>query len=553
MIRGTFLLVILLPFIVACRSGDTRHEGVERTPMRELFPPLKKGDPIPDPSAAPAIEPQVPAPAAAKPPEATRWPVTIASANVTFQVYEPVLDAMRDDQLTFHSLVLARAVGQKPVPGSVLMTAKTEGDAADGAVALRELQVTDVAFQSQALKAWDTVLRRALPENIHSVQRSRLESAKSVLEARERAAATAVVAVPRIIISQKPAVLVYIDGEPRYAPLRSGSLTHVVNTRALLLKSSSGTLYLHLYDGWVSAASLQGPWVIASAPPGAAKLEQAARDTKRVDLLLGKPDPKGRGASLKKGALPEIIVSTTPTALVVIDGAPTFTPIAGTSFQYATNTSAHLFRDLDTKSLYVRAGGHWFRAGAVAGPWEYVPAQKLSAAFSTIPDDSPKRGVKRALAADIESQTGTPATAPAVVAAEVKTARLSVTMDGDPVLQPIAGTQLNFVANASLPIIQVDINNWYVVQNGVWFHGSTATGPWTVTDAIPAEISAIPPTSPIYSAIHSHVLWSSSDVIYYGYPGAGSLAAEGGAIGVEDQGSDYQYTPPSGLYWSWVY
>src|SRR5215218_5064680 len=45
MIRAAFVLVILLPLIVACRSGDTRHEGIARAPMRELFPPLKKGDP----------------------------------------------------------------------------------------------------------------------------------------------------------------------------------------------------------------------------------------------------------------------------------------------------------------------------------------------------------------------------------------------------------------------------------------------------------------------------------------------------------------------------
>ena len=555
MIRSTYLLAVLLPLMAACGSSGPKQEAAKRAPMRDLFPPVARGDPIPDPSAPPKTESPAPPQEAATPPvEATGWPVTVASGNVTFQIHQPVLDAWRDNQLTFHSLVVGAAGGQKQMPGAALMTAKINDDRSAGTIVLRDLQVTDVRFPDQAMTAaWTPLLRKVLPENIKSVQRSRLESGKSAIQARERAAATATVAVPRIIISQKPAVLAYIDGEPRYVPLRTGNLTRVVNTRVLLLRNPSGTSYLHLYDGWVSASSLQGPWVVASPPAGAAKLEQAARDAGSVNLLLGKSDAKGRSASLKNGALPAIIVSTTPAALVVLDGAPTFTPIPGTSLQYATNTSAHLFRDTKTKSLYVRAGGHWFRAGAAAGPWEYVPAANLSAAFAAIPNDSPKRGVKSALAAAIDPQSAAGAAAPSVVAVDKKTARLSVTMDGDPVLQPIAGTQLNLVANASVPIIQVDIDNWYAIQNGVWFHGSTVTGPWTATDTIPAEISAVPPSSPIYSAIHSHVLSSSTDVIYYGYPGPGSHVGGGGAIGVEDQGADYQYTPPSGLYWGWTY
>jgi hypothetical protein len=70
---------------------------------------------------------------------------------------------------------------------------------------------------------------------------------------------------------------------------------------------------------------------------------------------------------------------------------------------------------------------------------------------------------------------------------------------------------------------------------------------------VPPQIYAIPPTSPIYHAVHSRVISSSTDVVYYGYPTAGSLGPEGGAIGVEEQGSDYQYTPPSNLYWGWYY
>jgi hypothetical protein len=126
-------------------------------------------------------------------------------------------------------------------------------------------------------------------------------------------------------------------------------------------------------------------------------------------------------------------------------------------------------------------------------------------------------------------------------------------MSGDPVMEPIRGTQLNYVANASVPIIQVDINNSYAVQDGVWFHAADVSGPWTVTSDVPPQIYAIPPTVPIYHAIHSRVISSSTDVVYFGYPTVDSVAGEGGAIGTEDQGSDCQYTPPSGMNWGWYY
>jgi hypothetical protein len=175
----------------------------------------------------------------------------------------------------------------------------------------------------------------------------------------------------------------------------------------------------------------------------------------------------------------------------------------------------------------------------------------LWAAFA-IPDFSPKRSVKASLAQALVPAP-VPTGAQTIVAADRRYAKLSFTMSGDPVLKPIRGTELNYVANASVPIIQVDIDNWYAVQEGVWFHAPHVSGVWTVTSDVPPQIYAIPPTVPIYHAIHSRVISSSSDVIYYGYPTADSVASQGGAIGVEDQGADYQYTPPSGLSWGWNY
>ena len=432
------------------------------------------------------------------------------------------------------------------------MRAVAEVDSAAGVASLVDTEVLGVSFPAgaDATQAWQEFLRFAVPPKVKTVPLATLESGRTTAQTRQRAAAATAVTAPRIIVSERPAVLVYIDGDPRYVPLKGTDLVGVVNTRVLLLTDPAGTYYLHLYNGWVQAASFDGPWQIALVPPDTQALEQAARDSGRVNFLPGKPDANGGSPILSVGHLPDIIVATQPTALIVLDGPPRYASVAGTTLQYATNTSAHLFRDAASGEVYVRIGGFWFRAADINGSWVHVPAASLPAAFSAIPNDSPKRALKASISA---AQTPTAGNDLYVVAADPGTATLSMEMNGDPVLEPIRGTELNYVANASVPVIQIDINNWYAVQDGIWFYSIEATGPWTVTSRIPPEIYAIPPDVPIYNAIHSRAISSSTDVTYYGYPGIDSLASQGGAIGIEDQGADYQYTPPSGMYWGWSY
>jgi hypothetical protein len=417
---------------------------------------------------------------------------------------------------------------------------------------LVDTEVLGVSFPAAADKtqAWHEFLRFAVPPKIKTLPLATLESGQKIAQARKQAAAAAEVPVPRIIVSNRPAVLAYIDGNPRFVPFKGTNLMGVLNTRVLLLKDSQGNYYLHVYNAWVRAPSLDGPWEMSPVPVDTRGLEQAARETGRVNLLLGNADAEGRRPVLNAERLPDIIVATQPTALIVVDGAPRYTGIAGTTLQYAVNTTAHLFRDTASGDVYVRVDGHWYRAPDINGPWWHVPVASLPAGFSSIPDNSPKRAVKTSIAG---AQMPTSGGDMNVVAADPKTATLDLNMAGDAVLEPIRGTQLNYVANASVPVIQVDINNWYAVQNGIWFYSTEVTGPWTVTSRIPPEIYAIPPTVPIYRAIHSRVMSTSTDVTYFGYPGTGAWASEGGAIGVEDQGDDYQYTPPSGTAWGWFY
>ena len=532
------LLAVCTALLCACAGTNAQKNRVGAEPVHEL-PMQQTGAP----SAAPAPQSTSPATKAAAdvpargPSKPSDWPLLLTSEGTTFSVHQPVVDNLTDGILTGRAVVVAQPQPPaQPVHGSVTIKALAEVDSASGIASLVDTEVLGVSFPDNVdqTQAWHEFLRFAVPPKITSLPAAAVESGRSIAQARQSAAATEITA-PRIIVSERPALLIYIDGNPRYVPVKGTTFMGVLNTRVLLLKDSAETYYLHLYDGWVSAPSLNGPWTIASNRPEMSELEQAARASGRVNLLRGRPDSAGNRPMLGAAPLPDILVALQPTALIVLDGPPRYAPVSGTSLVYAVNTSARLFGDAASGYAYVQVDRSWFRAPYLSGPWSHVPQASLPSDFSAIPGAVPSAGDSN------------------IVAADRRTATLRVSLAGDPVLKPIRGTQLNYVANASVPVIQIDINNWYAVQNGVWFYATEATGPWTVTDRVPPEIYSIPPGVPIYHAIHSRVMASSSDVTYYGYPGAGSHVGGGGAIGVEDEGSDYQYTPPSGMYWGWVF
>ena len=107
-------------------------------------------------------------------------------------------------------------------------------------------------------------------------------------------------------------------------------------------------------------------------------------------------------------------------------------------------------------------------------------------------------------------------TIPTTTKIERQAAKLRVTIDGTPEIRPIKGTQLNYVYNASLPIIEVDSEHWYACQDGVWFVGPASTGPWAVSDWCRHK-HAIPPSSPLYYVTYARVYSSDNRFVYVGY------------------------------------
>ncbi len=196
---------------------------------------------------------------------------------------------------------------------------------------------------------------------------------------------------PRLLFADRPAILVLIDGDPVYRPIRGTDLERIVNTKPFIVRDTAGIHYMKVFDGWMESYGFRGMWSVAGVPPPGAK--QALRRTaaaQTVDLLNGAAArTSGKPRVLDDETAPAVFISTEPAVLIVTDGPPRFATVAGTSLEYVENTSANIFKEPTDEELYVLVSGRWFSAWTTDGPWEPVSRSDLPSDILAIPDNSP--------------------------------------------------------------------------------------------------------------------------------------------------------------------
>ena len=187
---------------------------------------------------------------------------------------------------------------------------------------------------------------------------------------------------------------------------------------------------------------------------------------------------------------PRIFVSTRPASLVVFDGEPLLAPIAGTSLSFAVNTNWDVFFDTPTKTWYLLNNGAWLMAPSATGPW--MPAGRLPAAFSALPDDASFAAVKK----QIPGRALAPKDAPTIFVSTTPAAIIVTT--GPPRYVAIAGTSLAYVANSDAAVFRDTASGAiYFLVSGRWFKAPGFDGPWTfATDSLPPDFARIPASGP---------------------------------------------------------
>ena len=481
------------------------------------------------------------------------WPLVFSSGTTMCTIFEPQSDSWDGHQLTARSAVAVQSFGQaQPTYGVFSFSAITLVDKTTRTATLADVKIASADFPSARgqTQTYLALLRQEFPKCARPLSLDRLETSLTVAGQRPKAESLNN-SPPKIIIATRSAVLVYVDGPPVWRPVPGTGLERVINTRMLLLKDQSGRYYLHLFDGYLQAPSLDGPWAIASrGPAGVETAEKLAVDSGQTDLLPGEPDAAThKTPSLRTSVTPDIFVVTTPSELITFSGQPEYASIPGTDLLYADNTSGNVFKLLTDQRNYLLISGRWYRAPSLNGPWRFVPGNQLPRDFANIPDTSPKENVKASVPGTQQAEEALIANSIPQSAAVARISQMqNPQIDGAMQLAPIEGTPLNYVVNSATPIIEVNPQSWYACQNGVWFTSTSANGPWTVAASVPAVIYTIPTTSPLHYLTYVQVYGSTPDQVYEGYT-PGYLGTEVADDGTVVYGTGYDYPPWIGEVW----
>jgi len=510
-----------------------------------------------------------PNPAAPPPPPADGgWPRVVANGADSFTVYQPQIDAWDGNTLSARFAISALpANASDAIFGVAFFTARSDVDKVNRIVYLEDMKFTNVKFPTAPkLEAqYRAALQAQVPSRSKALALDRILAELAINGATVSASALALAnAPPHIILSDVPAVLIAIDGVPVWRAVKGTVLQRIINTSPVVVRTSKkgkpGTIYLHLFDGWMQADSLSGAWAVTTKAPVEIinDLNLVLRtlvDSGEADPLVGAPaDPftKVPTPSLLTKPVPKVIIATSSSELIVTEGAPAWTPVDGVPLHYVKNTSGRILQHDTDKKVYLLLAGRWFRADSLSSEatWEHVPGKSLPKTFAEIPDSSAIENVKAAI-------PGTTQAAEAMIENTIpQTQTLSkkgtkfdpFEIDGPLQMQPIEGTKLQYVANASRPVIQVASDLWFACESGIWFVAASVDGPWSVATSVSPEIYGIPASSPLHYVTYVKVYGGNTDSVFVGYtPGyTGTVVSDEGTV---VYGTGYNYVPWVGTDW----
>ena len=217
--------------------------------------------------------------------------------------------------------------------------------------------------------------------------------------------------------------------------------------------------------------------------------------------------------------------------------------MTGTGLLWVSNTESDVFRMGKTGPVYYLVAGRWFSAPDFAGPWTFA-TPSLPADFKKIPLEHERSRV-------LASVPGTDQAAEAVLLAQIpQTARVNkkelkapeVAYQGEPKFAPIEQTTVQRAVNTDKDVFKVG-DAYYMCYQGVWFAGTSATGPWEVASSVPQEIYQIPASSPSHHVTYVTVEDDDDNDEWVTFAAAAGYTGMMMAWGCAVWGSGWYYPP----------
>jgi hypothetical protein len=512
---------------------------------------FKPGPAQPTASAAAAADSK--SPGEANPPEVDPgWPREFKSARGKLLTFQPQVGEWKDfKEVTWRMAVTLAPAGGKQVVGAATMRGQTDVDNEKHIVNIHDLALARANFPS--LDATESAKMQQLLATF--VPLNLVVSLERIAACTPKPDTFKAVAVkndpPPIFVAYKPAILLDVEGEPVYVPVKNTTLEYVLNTAWPLFRAKAdGRYYVLAGDQWMVAPDIKGPWAKAAAlPPDMTVMAQDEHFSHLRDFVPLK--------LAKSGAVtPDVLFSAKPAEVILFEGQPVYATIPGTQLSYATNTENIVFRHARTNLVYFLTAGRWFSAPALDGPWTFA-SPSLPEDFAKIPRESPAYQV-------VASVPGTEEAKDAVLMAQIPTraivdpvaaaAKAKVSYDGEPKFEVIEGTGVSYAVNTDGKVLKVG-DAYYLCQGAVWFTSPSPNGPWEVAKSVPDEIYSIPPSAPVYNVTYVNQATGPDGTIEASYtPGYTGAMVMGTTVGFSVVYSTGWYYPPYiGYYPGWYY
>ena len=211
-----------------------------------------------------------------------------------------------------------------------------------------------------------------------------------------------------------------------------------------------------------------------------------------LDRLLADLDMTEVQAELSdnlNNAPPEIIFSSAPAMLILVDGEPQFEEIEKTSYERVVNTPYFIVKDTKKGNYYINGGDHWYVSENFSS-WE---------ATNSVPNKLEKIA-REAMGDNEDVDDGSVDVKEVTPALVLRTSPAELLQsDGEPQFEPIGGTSILFMTNTADDILMnIDTQEYYVLVAGRWYRSKSLTeGPWSFVDPenIPEGFSDIPADS----------------------------------------------------------
>ena len=427
------------------------------------------------------------------------WPRTynLSSGSIIVVSQPQVASWVDQAHLIAYSAVAHQtsATDKKPAFGTIKLESETKVSVADRLVNFKQLKITETHFQTlknEQVREIVAALQDAIPddERVIALDRVLANLDKSQIVPKNVPGVKA--DPPTILFSTSPAVMMNLDGDAIWSPIKGNDLEFAVNTNWDLFRhAATNTYYLRNNAQWLRASNLNGPWTAADALPASFSKLPDDENWKDVKAHL-------TSAPVARASVPRVFVSTEPAELILLTGAPIYQPVTGTNLMWVSNTDSDVFRMGKTGSIYYLVAGRWFSAPDFSGPWTFA-TPTLPAEFKKIPLDHERSRV-------LASVPGTDEAAEAVLLAQIpQTARVNkkelkepeIDFQGEAQFAPIEQTAVQRAVNTDKDVFKVD-DRYYLCHQGVWFVGDSATGPWEVAESVPEQIYQIPASSPAH-------------------------------------------------------